>query len=182
MFKIPVSGILLGASKVSTKMFVPSISFHVSAPMKLKEIHVNKVGDKLIIEGAFVPSPRKDHLIQNNSECCSLCSLDLNVKHTDVLILSQFVRSDGCMMPRRITGLCRTQQKRMSKLVSMAHKAGLMCDLAPANSKKDTTKRKLWKKYNTYFDESTIKVYENHFKTMKENIILDYMKSRNPEN
>jgi len=59
---------------------------------------------------------------------------------------------------------------------------GLMCDLAPANSKKDTTKRKLWKKYNTYFDESTIKVYENHFKTIKENIILDYMKSRNPEN
>lgn len=59
---------------------------------------------------------------------------------------------------------------------------GLMCDLAPANSKKDTTKRKLWKKYNTYYDESTIKVYESHFKTIKENIILDYMKSRNPEN
>lgn len=42
----------------------------------------------------------------------------------DVLILSQFVRPDGCMMPQRITGLCKTQQKRMSKLVSMAHKAG----------------------------------------------------------
>lgn len=40
------------------------------------------------------------------------------------MILSQFVRADGCMMPRRITGLCRTQQKIMSKLVSMAHKAG----------------------------------------------------------
>lgn len=42
----------------------------------------------------------------------------------DVLILSQFVRPDGCMMPRRITGLSRPQQKIMSKLVSMAHKAG----------------------------------------------------------
>lgn len=45
MFKIPVSGILLGASKVSTKMFVPSISFHVSAPMKLKESKYNCVMD-----------------------------------------------------------------------------------------------------------------------------------------
>lgn len=182
MFKIPVSGIVLGASKVCTKLFVPSSGLHASAPMKLKEIHINKVDGKLIIQGAFVPSPRKDYLIQNNSECCSLCNLDLDVKHTDVLILSQFVRNDGCMMPRRVTGLCRTQQKKMSKLVSMAHKAGLMCNLAPVNSKKDTTKRKLWKKYNTYFDESTIKVYESHFKTIKDNIILDYMKSRNTEN
>jgi len=59
---------------------------------------------------------------------------------------------------------------------------GLMCNLAPENSKKDPTKRKLWKKYNTYFDESTIKVYESHFKKIKENILLDYMKSRKSEN
>ncbi|XP_026817281.1 28S ribosomal protein S18a, mitochondrial [Rhopalosiphum maidis] len=182
MFKTPMSGILFGASKVSTKLFVPSSGLHVTAPMKLKEIHANKVGSKLIIEGSYIPSPRKDHVIQNNSECCSLCNLGLNVKHTDVLILSQFVRPDGCMMPQRITGLCKTQQKRMSKLVSMAHKAGLMCNLAPDNSKKDPTKRKLWKKYNTYFDESTIKIYESHFKTVKENIILDYMKSKKSEN
>uniref|UniRef100_A0A2H8TFK8 28S ribosomal protein S18a, mitochondrial n=1 Tax=Melanaphis sacchari TaxID=742174 RepID=A0A2H8TFK8_9HEMI len=124
MFKTPLSGILFGASKVSSKLFMPSSGLHVTVPMKLKEIHANKVGSKLIIQGTFVTSPRKDQVIQNNSECCSLCNLGLNVKHTDVLILSQFVRPDGCMMPQRVTGLCKTQQKKMSKLVSMAHKAG----------------------------------------------------------
>jgi small subunit ribosomal protein S18 len=50
---------------------------------------------------------------------------DINFKNfQDVLILSQFVRSDGCMLPRRITGLCRLQQKRVSNMVSMAQKAG----------------------------------------------------------
>lgn len=52
-----------------------------------------------------------------------------------------------------------------------------MCSLAPENSKKDPSRRRDWKKYNTYFDESTIKVYENHFKKMKKDIILNYMKS-----
>lgn len=40
------------------------------------------------------------------------------------MILSQFVRSDGCMLPRRVTGLCKIQQKRVSTMVTMAHKAG----------------------------------------------------------
>lgn len=36
--------------------------------------------------------------------------------------------------------------------------AGLMANLAPANSKRDPTKRFEWKKYNKYYDESTIKL------------------------
>lgn len=35
---------------------------------------------------------------------------------------------------------------------------GLMPNLTPANSKKDPKKRYGWKKYNKYFDESTIKI------------------------
>ena len=42
----------------------------------------------------------------------------------DVLILSQFLRSDGCMLPRAITGLCKRQQKIVVDLVAMAQKAG----------------------------------------------------------
>lgn len=108
MFKTPISGILYGASKVSTKLFVPSSGLHATASMKLKEseynsiianctinvcvsntfillkhlVHSNKVGNKLIIEGAYTSSPRKDYLIQNNGECCPLCNLGLDVKHT----------------------------------------------------------------------------------------------------
>lgn len=54
---------------------------------------------------------------------------------------------------------------------------GLMCSLAPENSKKDPSKRKFWKKYNTYFDESTIKCYENHFTRIKNDTLLKYMKN-----
>lgn len=32
-----------------------------------------------------------------------------------------------------------------------------MSNLTPANSKKDPKLRKKWKKFNTYFDETTIK-------------------------
>lgn len=97
------------------------------------------------MEGVTVPSPRTDLLVRVNNlrplpadvnverfntsksekPPCYMCSLGLEVKHTDVLILSQFVRSDGCMLPRRITGLCRRQQKKIGKMVTMAQKAGL---------------------------------------------------------
>lgn len=88
---------------------------------------------------------------------CPECTLGLDLKHTDILILSQYVRSDGCMLPKRITGLCNRQQKKIGTLVTMAQKAGLMPNLAPANSKKDPKKRYSWKKFNKYFDENTIK-------------------------
>lgn len=45
-------------------------------------VQSNKVGTKLIIEAINVPSPRADYLIPNNSKCCSLCNLNLNIKHT----------------------------------------------------------------------------------------------------
>lgn len=116
-------------------------------------------GSMTIIEGKYVPSAREPFLIkpQEESKACPICRLGVDIKHTDVLIISQFVRSDGCMLPRRITGLCKKQQKRVSNMVSMAQKAGLMSILTPQTSKKDPKLRKKWKKFNTYFDESTIK-------------------------
>lgn len=35
---------------------------------------------------------------------------------------------------------------------------GLMPNFAPSNSKRDPKKRFAWKKFNKYFDESTIKL------------------------
>lgn len=83
------------------------------------------------IEGILVKSPRDEFLLKEVKEAracgerfCPKCSIGLDVKHTDVLILSQYVRSDGCMLPRRVTGLCSKQQKKMRILVAMAQKAG----------------------------------------------------------
>ncbi|XP_055906352.1 28S ribosomal protein S18a, mitochondrial [Eupeodes corollae] len=125
----------------------------------LKEIQPKQENDILVLQGVDVVSPRADKML--NAACqpkfCPECTLGLNVKHTDVLILSQYVRSDGCMLPRRITGLCRRQQKKMGILVTMAQKAGLMPNLTPAWSTKDPKRRSGWKKFNKYFFESTIK-------------------------
>lgn len=59
------------------------------------------------------------------NKCCPICDLELNVKHTDVLILSQYLRQDGCMLPKRVTGLCGKQQRRIGTMVTMAQKAGI---------------------------------------------------------
>lgn len=134
-------------------------SLHLSHVTMLKEIHESQEGKVRVFEGVNVPSPREPYVIklEDHRGCCNICTLGLEVKHTDVLILSQFLRSDGCMLPRRVTGLCRKQQKRISYMVAMAQKAGLMPNIAPSSSKMDPKKRRKWKKYNTYFDEATIK-------------------------
>ncbi|GLV40178.1 mitochondrial ribosomal protein S18A [Carabus blaptoides fortunei] len=134
-------------------------NFSLYPRLQLKEIYERQEGSTLIIEGKNVASPREPYLLNHveDHSACPICTTGLNVHHTDVLILSQFVRTDGCMLPRRITGLCKKQQKRISSMVAMAQKAGLMSNLTPANSKKDPKLRKKWKKFNTYFDESTIK-------------------------
>ncbi|XP_030354643.1 39S ribosomal protein S18a, mitochondrial isoform X2 [Strigops habroptila] len=49
----------------------------------------------------------------------------------DVLLLSQFIRSDGGMLPRRITGLCLEEHKKIAVCVQMAHRAGLLPNHRP---------------------------------------------------
>lgn len=109
-------------------------------------------------------SPNNSLLVPEFTECqkegkrfCPECTLGLDIKHTDVLILSQYVREDGCMLPARITGLCRRQQKRIGMLVTMAQKAGLMMNLTPHWSNKNPKKRFGDKKFNKYFFEETIR-------------------------
>ncbi|VVC90816.1 28S ribosomal protein S18a, mitochondrial [Leptidea sinapis] len=143
--------------------------FSITKQLNLKEFQESRNGNKLIIEAVSVPSTRTDLLVRADKiqdltpavidaekPVCYLCKLGLDIKHTDVLILSQFVRSDGCMLPRRITGLCSRQQKKVGTMVSMAQKAGLMINLTPSRCKKDPKQRYGYKKFNTYFDEATI--------------------------
>uniref|UniRef100_A0A6M2DDJ9 Large ribosomal subunit protein mL66 n=1 Tax=Xenopsylla cheopis TaxID=163159 RepID=A0A6M2DDJ9_XENCH len=137
-----------------------SNNVHTTPITNIKEIRETRTDKELIIEGITVPSPREHLLykpqVDGDKKVCFLCATGLDVKHTDVLILSQFLRSDGCMLPRRITGLCKRQQRRIGTMVTMAQKAGLMPNIGPSNSKKDPRRRYKWKKYNTYFFESTM--------------------------
>ncbi|XP_032319053.1 39S ribosomal protein S18a, mitochondrial isoform X1 [Camelus ferus] len=42
----------------------------------------------------------------------------------DVLLLSQFIRPHGGMLPRRVTGLCLEEHRKIEECVKMAHRAG----------------------------------------------------------
>lgn len=44
--------------------------------------------------------------------------------HQDVLLLSQFIRPHGGMLPRRITGLCQEEHRKIEECVKMAHREG----------------------------------------------------------
>lgn len=89
-------------------------------------VNVKEEPGTIIISGEIIPSPRENLLLKEvkTNTFCPKCTLGLEIKHTDVLILSQYLRSDGCLLPRRITGLCKVQQKHIGKLVTMAQKAG----------------------------------------------------------
>ncbi|EDW34507.1 GL21542 [Drosophila persimilis] len=134
-------------------------SVATTTPQLIKEIQEKQENNVRTYEGVNIESERSEKLLKSACQTtfCPECTLGLDIKHTDVLILSQYVRSDGCMLPRRITGLCYRQQKKMGTLVTMAQKAGLMPNLGPSWSKKDPKQRYGWKKFNKYFLESTIK-------------------------
>ncbi|XP_058808489.1 large ribosomal subunit protein mL66 [Phymastichus coffea] len=132
-------------------------SISLSAARNLKEIRETKQGNTTIVEGIIYADPKEHLMLKPKNGACPMCSAGVDVKHTDVLILKQFVRQDGCMLPRRITGLCYVQQKRVGIMVTMAHKAGLMGTLKPKQCKMDPKKRRDWKKYNQYYCENTIK-------------------------
>ncbi|XP_014205888.1 39S ribosomal protein S18a, mitochondrial [Copidosoma floridanum] len=126
-------------------------SISLSAARNLKEIRETKIGNTTIVEAVYVPQEKENLFLKpKGNGACSLCSTNVDLKYTDVLILKQFLRKDGCMLPRRITGLCNIQQKRVGIMVEMARRAGLLGSLKPRH-------KRLWKGLNTYYDENTIK-------------------------
>lgn len=99
-----------------------TLNYNISISIAVNEV---KQGDETIISAEYVDSARKPYVIEKeHAGACPLCSSGLDLKHTDVLILNQFLRNDGCMLPKRVTGLCRVQQRKVSTLVAMAQKAG----------------------------------------------------------
>ncbi|PBC28768.1 28S ribosomal protein S18a [Apis cerana cerana] len=129
----------------------------LSATSHIKEIIEKKEGNTLTIEAIIKSDKNDERFLKPKNGACPICSSGLNIKHTDVLILNQFVTSDGCILPRRITGLCEVQQKRISSLIQMAQYAGLMQRRAPNGGLLHPLQRRKWKKFNSYYDEKTIK-------------------------
>ncbi|XP_051639252.1 39S ribosomal protein S18a, mitochondrial isoform X1 [Manacus candei] len=98
-----------------------------------------------IIEDAEAPTP------PNPSGQCPICRWNLKHKYdyVDVLLLSQFIRSDGGMLPRRITGLCLEEHKKVAVCVQMAHRAGLLPNHRPPLPEGHIPKRPQLNRYLT---------------------------------
>ncbi|XP_056424658.1 39S ribosomal protein S18a, mitochondrial [Hyla sarda] len=76
----------------------------------------------------------------------------------DVLVLSQFIRSDGGMLPRKVTGLCTEEHKKVEACVKMAHRAGLFPDHRPKLQEGQKPKEKFHlNRYLTYWSPSSAK-------------------------
>ncbi|KAG9343624.1 hypothetical protein JZ751_013794 [Albula glossodonta] len=99
-------------------------------------------GKTTTIEGTILAAPERP-LPPNPEGDCPICQWNLNHKYnyTDVLLLSQFIRSDGGMLPRRVTGLCATEHRKVTICVQMAHRAGLLPDHKPPLPEGHTPKR-----------------------------------------
>ncbi|XP_067131160.1 large ribosomal subunit protein mL66-like [Centruroides vittatus] len=118
-----------------------------SNALRLKEIVHTEQENMTVIEAVKVKSPREGKVLKamTDSKACPLCKLGLkNIKHTDVLILSQFIASDGSVLPSKVTGLCGRQHRKICILVNQAQKAGLMP--TPVVESKEP-----WELNNTYF-------------------------------
>ena len=129
----------------------------------------NKTGKRNVsVEGVVSEIPKQTfsvptlptiHDCQHGAaNCHPLCRLSFvkEIKHTDVLILVQFMDHEGKVISRQITGLCKRQHDRISKLIKMAAKAGLF----PANKDifKDEKQRLPATNFNAYWDDSSIDV------------------------
>ncbi|KAK2161700.1 hypothetical protein LSH36_111g03009 [Paralvinella palmiformis] len=135
--------------------------FSTTSVNKLKEIQKKTEGQLTEIEGIHVESGREGKIlnVENPQKLCPLCpqKLGVEVKYTDVLILRQFLRPDGCMIPREVTGLCLSAQRRLQKLVHRAQRSGLLSELRPPlpDDRQRTSHKSnyKWRKYNIFYDD-----------------------------
>ncbi|KAM9234396.1 large ribosomal subunit protein mL66 [Dugong dugon] len=98
-----------------------------------REVVEIQEGKTTIIEGHITGTPKESPHPPNPSGQCPICRWNLKHKYNyeDVLLLSQFIRPHGGMLPRRITGLCQEEHHKIEECVKMAHRAGLFPNHRP---------------------------------------------------
>jgi len=139
---------ILNSLFVNSKRFIFS-----SQRFPVKKITETIDGDTITVEAEIKPSDRVTSLLNVNDThgACALCRLNLDLKYSDVLILHQFMRQDGTVLPRQVTGLCKKQQKKVERLVQFAHWAGLFSHFKPKSYNAEE-ERSGYKQYNRYFE------------------------------
>ncbi|XP_048203668.1 39S ribosomal protein S18a, mitochondrial [Perognathus longimembris pacificus] len=98
-----------------------------------REVVEIQEGKTTIVEGRLTDTPKESPNPPNPSGQCPICRWNLKHKYNyeDVLLLSQFIRPHGGMLPQRITGLCLEEHRKIEECVKMAHRAGLLPNHRP---------------------------------------------------
>lgn len=98
----------------------------------LRQVVEKQEGKTTTIEGKILDTPPAPEPPNRTAKCpIYRWNLQHKYNYTDVLLLRQFIRSDGGMLPRRITGLCFEEHRKIAACVQMAHRAGLLPDHKP---------------------------------------------------
>ncbi|XP_071962349.1 large ribosomal subunit protein mL66-like [Antedon mediterranea] len=113
-----------------------SPSFHTSAFLNCTERYRKVIettdGDVTTIEAEYaIPEAGTQPLREEYKDACPICRLNLRVTYKDVLILKQFVKEDGSMLPKRVTGVCNKQHNILVECIKRANKSGLLPDHKP---------------------------------------------------
>ncbi|KAM6953992.1 large ribosomal subunit protein mL66 [Aplochiton taeniatus] len=111
-------------------------------------------------------------------------NLQNRYNYTDVLLLSQFIRSDGGMLPRRVTGLCTEEHKKIVICVQMAQRAGLLPDHKP-KLPEGHVQKKVKPQLNRYLTRWSVKsvkpIYKTGLKWCKKRMVVGHPAMQNNE-
>jgi len=158
-------------SSLKSQQIVFARPFYLQAASLAKTIekNVDKKNNAIVIEGKYLDDTNESDknsfkYEQDSHSACALCKLEkmnIYVQHTDVLILRQFLKDDGTLLPLKATQLCKNQYKKLRVIARQAHRAGLLMNLQPPylNGEKrtmDPHKRPEDLKWNRYYDDYEI--------------------------
>ncbi|VDP94618.1 unnamed protein product [Echinostoma caproni] len=106
----------------------PRLLFHTTSLSRKKEIRCTVEKNVTTIEGVIVPSERAEHVIRLDGlgdprDTDPISRAELDIQPTDVRILAQFLRPDGTILPRSVTGISLRSQLHIELQIERARKA-----------------------------------------------------------
>ncbi|KAK5853084.1 hypothetical protein PBY51_006904 [Eleginops maclovinus] len=158
------AGLKLGATGSNVifqqRTNVPQLSTLTIQSRGIRQVVEQQEGKTTTIEGQILNIPATPEP-PNPAAKCPIYRWNLQHKYnyTDVLLLSQFIRPDGGLLPRRVTGLCLEEHRKIAICVQMAHRAGLLPDHKPKppENRNPTKPRQQLNRYLTPWSIDTVK-------------------------
>ncbi|KAA8583150.1 large ribosomal subunit protein mL66 [Etheostoma spectabile] len=177
-----IAGLKIGTTgtnvKVQPRINVPQLPNLTIQSRGIRQVVQKQEGKTTTIEGEILNIAAGPHPPNPTAKCpIYRWNLQHKYNYTDVLLLSQFIRSDGGLLPRRITGLCPEEHHKIAMCVQMAHRAGLLPDHKPKLPEGHVPKRPKpqLNRYLTRWSIDTVKpIYKTGLKWCKKRMAVGH--------